>query len=69
MSALLLDQGWRWSIVNGRGVAHLCPGVILRGSRTACHRIALAGAHLEEQLGALYEEPKRCRSCAKAGRS
>lgn len=64
---LLVDQGYRWQIVNGRGVAHLCPGVIMSGSRTACGRIPLAGAYTEEQVGALYEEPKRCRACGKAG--
>lgn len=69
MTAVLLDLQWRYAFVNGSRVAHLVPPEPGPLSRTACHRIPLAGAHLEEQLGALYEEPKRCRSCAKAGRS
>jgi hypothetical protein len=61
----LTELGWGWQFVNGSQRAHLCPSQIGTLSRSACNRLPLDGAHLEEQLGALYEPLKRCRACVK----
>jgi hypothetical protein len=64
---ILLELRWGWFMVNGSRVAHLCPSQIGSLSRSACNRLALNGAHLEEQLGALYEPLKRCLACKAYG--
>jgi len=66
MSAVLLDYGWGWRYLNSGRTAHLVPPRPGRLSRTACNRLSLAGAHLEEPVAGLFgARINRCSVCAK----
>jgi len=66
MTATLVQLGWIWRRVGGSQVAHLTPATILRGSRTACNRLALWDLTLELPSGLLGETPL-CKACAAYG--
>ena len=66
MTATLAALGWTWKRVGGSQVAHLVPGTVLRGSRTACKRIAVYDLTLELPSG-LLGETRLCRACAAYG--
>jgi hypothetical protein len=66
VSLTLSALGWTWRRVGGSHVAHLTPATILRGSRSACNRLALWDLTLELPSGLLGETPL-CKACAAYG--
>jgi hypothetical protein len=60
MTSILVELGWQWRLIRGRGLSHLVPAQPGPLSRTACNRFAVVAADLEEPVGG---QLRRCSGC------